>query len=78
MTKEKIIKMICATWIKDENGIPFILDYNAIANELLVKIKQEKEEQAREIFTKIYNELEYDSLGQFAIIKLAEEYGVEL
>lgn len=50
----------------------------------IVKITADREqefalkEQAREIFEKIYNEVEYYSLGQVAIEQLAKEYGVEL
>lgn len=42
------------------------------------RIEQKKKETAREIFAKIYNEIEYYSLGQIAIRQLAKEYGVDL
>lgn len=80
MSKEKIIDV----FIKNSdcpNGTHRTLNkyqQNKVADELFAEFEQEKKEQAREIFEKIYNEIEYYSLGQIAIRQLAKEYGVEL
>ena len=64
--------------IKDLEPILYGASLFPVANTLLATFEQEKKEQAREIFAKIYNEIEYYSLGQIAIRQLAKEYGVEL
>lgn len=86
MTKQEIIETICANWVKDEKGIPFMLDQYKVADELLAKIEQEKKEQARDILneiTKPVNTLTRLGFTQYILYqndidKLAKEYGVEL
>ena len=82
--KDEFVEKLLAKFEQEKNEVinqAKLEQINACAEEWKSEIKlfeQEKKEQAREIFEKIYNEVEYYSLGQVAIKQLAKEYGVEL
>lgn len=81
MTKEKIIEIVNACVQYNANQGTWSID-NRFTDELLALFKQEKKEQAREIFGKITElfptDKNFTAISRTTIKALAKEYGVEL